>query len=269
MKDLFFKKMSVALKILCVIAIIATAGSVQASAAKKTNKRKAKTTKVKKTRKRHQVVQKDYRVVAAMDEVSGTGDIILGSRGTEDFVSEEFDGDEVLKSAAHMPSFPGGDAGLMEFLMKNVRYPQAAADNYIEGRVIVQFVVTKTGKVGEVKVVRSVDPDLDREAMRVCKALPKFSPGRNAKGKPVNVWYTLPITFKLTGSDVEQYMAKVQERAKSGDAQAQYELGQRYYFGMGIEQDSVNAVLWLNEAAKQGHKDAKSLLDIIIKDANE
>ena len=106
--------------------------------------------------------------------------------------------EEVFRSAAHMPSFPGGDGALMSFINKNIRYPQAAQDNNIQGKVVVQFVVTKTGKVGEVKVVRGVDKDLDREAVRVCKMLPKFSPGRNAVGDPVRVWYTLPVTFKLS-----------------------------------------------------------------------
>lgn len=107
---------------------------------------------------------------------------------------------DVFASAAHMPSFPGGDAALMKYISNNIIYPISAHDNNIEGKVIVQFVVTKTGKIGEVKVVRSVDKDLDNEAIRVCKLLPAFSPGRNAAGDPVNVWYTLPITFKLQGT---------------------------------------------------------------------
>ena len=72
-------------------------------------------------------------------------------------------------------------------------------ENNIQGRVVVQFDVTKTGKVGEVKVVRSVDRDLDKEAIRVCKSLPDFIPGR-MNGQAVNVWYTLPVQFKLQGN---------------------------------------------------------------------
>ena len=71
-----------------------------------------------------------------------------------------------------------------------------AIENGVQGRVIVQFVVTKTGAIGNVKVVRSVDRDLDNEAIRVCKKLPNFIPGKQ-NGQPVNVWYTLPVTFKL------------------------------------------------------------------------
>jgi protein TonB len=107
--------------------------------------------------------------------------------------------EEVFTSAAHMPTFPGGDAALMKYLSSNIRYPQAAADNGVQGKVVVQFVVEKNGKIGEVKVARSVDKDLDKEAIRVCKSLPAFSPGRNATGDPVRVWYTLPVQFKLQG----------------------------------------------------------------------
>ena len=104
--------------------------------------------------------------------------------------------EEVYKSVEQMPQFPGGDAALMKYLMMNIKYPANAAKNDIEGRVIVQFVVEKDGQIGEVKVVRSVDEELDAEAVRVVKALPKFTPGRQ-DGKAVAVWYTLPISFKL------------------------------------------------------------------------
>lgn len=109
--------------------------------------------------------------------------------------------DEVFTSAAHMPSFPGGDGALMKYIWSHLRYPESAAANNVNGKVIVQFVVEKDGSVGEVKVARSVDKELDAEAIRVCKTLPKFSPGRNANGDAVNVWYTLPITFKLQGTE--------------------------------------------------------------------
>ena len=106
--------------------------------------------------------------------------------------------EKVFTAVEQMPQFPGGDAELMKFLSKNIKYPTMAMENNIQGRVIVQFVVTKTGAIGEVKVVRSVDRDLDREAVRVCKSLPKFTPGK-MNGQAVNVWYTLPVSFKLQG----------------------------------------------------------------------
>ena len=94
------------------------------------------------------------------------------------------------------PQFPGGDAELMKFLRDNIVYPAMAQENNVQGKVIVQFVVTKTGDIGEVKVVKSVDRDLDNEAVRLVKKLPKFIPGR-MNGQAVNVWYTLPVQFKL------------------------------------------------------------------------
>ena len=116
-----------------------------------------------------------------------------------DLINDNYDAsnDEVFHSSGHMPSFPGGDVALMKFIKDNMIYPPEALKNRIEGKVIIQFVVTKTGKVGKVKVVRSVNKELDQEAVRLIKMLPDFSPGRNAMGEPVNVWYTLPVIFKL------------------------------------------------------------------------
>ena len=108
--------------------------------------------------------------------------------------------EEIFHSVEQMPQFPGGEAALMKFLSSHINYPPMAAENDVQGKVIVQFVVDKTGKVSDVKVVRSVDKDLDHEAIRVCQALPKFTPGRQ-NGRPVSVWYTLPIQFKLQGTN--------------------------------------------------------------------
>ena len=108
--------------------------------------------------------------------------------------------EEIFRSVEQMPQFPGGEAALMKYLQSHINYPPMAAENNVQGRVVVQFVVDKSGKVGEVKVVRSVDKDLDKEAVRVCKSLPKFTPGRQ-NGQAVSVWYTLPVTFKLQGTN--------------------------------------------------------------------
>ena len=105
---------------------------------------------------------------------------------------------KIFEVVEQMPAFPGGDAELMKYLSSHINYPPMAMENNIQGRVIVQFVVTKTGKVGEVRVVRGVDRDLDNEAVRVVKSLPDFIPGK-MNGQAVNVWYTLPVTFKLQG----------------------------------------------------------------------
>ena len=108
--------------------------------------------------------------------------------------------EKVFISVEQMPQFPGGDIALMKYLQSHINYPPMAAEMNVQGRVVVQFVVDKTGHVGEVKIVRSVDKDLDKEAVRVCKSLPKFTPGRQ-NGQAVSVWYTLPVTFKLQGTN--------------------------------------------------------------------
>ena len=106
----------------------------------------------------------------------------------------------VFTSVEQMPQFPGGETALMKYLQSHMQYPQMAAENNIQGNVVIQFVVKKDGAVGEGKVARSVNKDLDREAVRVVKSLPKFTPGRQ-NGQPVAVWYTLPVRFKLQGTN--------------------------------------------------------------------
>ena len=110
---------------------------------------------------------------------------------------------KVYESVEQMPEFPGGMEEMMKFLQGNIQYPANAAKNKIEGRVVLQFVVEKDGQIGEVKVARPVDPELDAEALRVVKSMPNFIPGRQ-DGKPVAVWYTIPISFKLQGKPQPQ-----------------------------------------------------------------
>ena len=114
---------------------------------------------------------------------------------------------KVYNSVEQMPEFPGGVAGLMRYLSENIKYPPEAAKNDIEGRVIVQFIIDEIGQVGEVKVVRSVSDELDAEAVRVVKTLPKFEPGRQ-DGEAVSVWYTLPIVFKMQAKPMPQPQPK-------------------------------------------------------------
>ena len=95
-----------------------------------------------------------------------------------------------------MPSFPGGQAALFEFLSKNIRYPVVAEENGIQGRVIVTFVVERDGSITDVRVAKSVDPSLDKEAVRVTKSMPHWNPGMQ-NGGPVRVKFTLPVTFRL------------------------------------------------------------------------
>ncbi|HEY5593409.1 MAG TPA: energy transducer TonB [Paludibacter sp.] len=110
-------------------------------------------------------------------------------------VAEEED-QVIFQVVETMPSFPGGDAELFKFLSSGVKYPVIAQENGIQGRVICQFVVNKDGSIVDVEVVRSVDASLDKEAIRVIKSMPKWSPGKQ-RGKSVRVKYTLPVNFKL------------------------------------------------------------------------
>lgn len=102
----------------------------------------------------------------------------------------------VLDVVEQMPQYPGGESELMAYVFKNIKYPVIAQENGIQGTVVVKFVVTKTGAVGEVQILRQLDPACDREAVRVVKTLPNFIPGKQ-NGVNVNVWFTLPIKYKL------------------------------------------------------------------------
>lgn len=131
----------------------------------------------------------------------GTDDRNVVREHKDEIIVEEkkpVEENKVFTAVEQMPQFPGGDGELLKYIQQHLKYPPVAAENNIQGRVIVQFVVTKTGKVGEVKIARGKDPDLDKEAMRVVKTLPDFIPGK-MNGQAVAVWYTLPITFKLQG----------------------------------------------------------------------
>ena len=149
--------------------------------------------------KANEDIQKDNSVMSTLTQ-AGAYDINLIKDHTEEVVQEKAreqkKKEEVFSHVEQMPKFPGGDAELYKFISNNLNYPAMAIENNVQGRVVVQFVVTKDGSIGNVKVVRSVDRDLDNEAIRVCKKLPKFIPGKQ-NGQPVNVWYTLPVTFKL------------------------------------------------------------------------
>ena len=110
---------------------------------------------------------------------------------------EEPEEQTIFEVVEQMPEFPnGGMAGLMQYLSKNIKYPTIAQENGVQGRVIVQFVVNSDGTIVDPVVMRSVDPYLDKEALRVIKMMPKWKPGKQ-RGKAVRVKYTVPVTFKL------------------------------------------------------------------------
>lgn len=103
---------------------------------------------------------------------------------------------KVFDVVEEQPSFPGGQGALRAWLNDNIKYPVVAAENGIQGKVIVQFVVGKNGSISNVKVLRSVDPSLDKEAVRVVSNMPNWTPGKQ-NGASVNVRFTLPVTFRL------------------------------------------------------------------------
>ena len=104
--------------------------------------------------------------------------------------------DRVYDVVEEQPEFPGGPAARMKWLNANIKYPVEAVENNIEGRVIVHFIVRKDGSISDVKVVRPVDPSLDKEAVRLVNSMPRWIPGRQY-GIPTSVRYTMPVTFKL------------------------------------------------------------------------
>lgn len=152
-------------------------------------------------------LKEDDTAVGAVNEDRGVDNIIDAQEHKNVVVVEEIkpeppkvekhDDNKVFTSVEQMPVYPGGDQGLLNDIYKNIVYPPVAAENGVEGRVQVMFVVTKDGSIGEVKIARGKDPDLDNEAKRAVRAIKKkFTPGK-MNGHPVNVWYTVPITFRL------------------------------------------------------------------------
>jgi TonB family protein len=108
----------------------------------------------------------------------------------------EIQKDSIYQKPEVMAQFPGGEKALLEFIFKNLKYPEEARKNGIQGRVIIRFCVTSKGAVDQVMILKKVHPGMDAEAVRVVKMLPEFVPAKD-KGKPVSVWYVLPIEFKL------------------------------------------------------------------------
>ena len=217
-------------------------------------------------------------LVMASLTVSASGN---GSAG--DVCGAAGDYDEVFVSVEKMPLFPGGEAALMTYIRDNITYPATAADKNIQGKVVVQFVVDTAGQVGDVKVLRSVDADLDREAVRVVQTLPKFIPGTRL-GKPVNVWYTLPVNFKLNNdiSDLLSYIHEVDSiaidysdlnlTAPAAITPANYDAGQLSQSGNKLlikkKWQIRNMVNALGSLAKlsQGRRDTRGKITLYFKD---
>ena len=137
------------------------------------------------------------------DQVSNEDKVSKEDQGTDDVTvvreiknEVKTDPEKIFTAVEENPKFPGGEKAMYEYISTNICYPETAAQNNIQGRVTVQFVVEKDGSIGEVKVFRGKDPDLDKEAVRLVKSMPKFIPGK-MNGQAVRVWYTLPVNFRL------------------------------------------------------------------------
>ena len=151
------------------------------------------------------IVENDEEIVeekietseSTTEAISGPVAQVSGPVATGPVVVEEAsDEGEIFQVVEQMPEFPGGMQALMAYLSKNIQYPSVAQDNGIQGRVLVSFVVNKDGSIVDPEVIKSVDAALDKEAMRVIKAMPKWNPGKQ-RGKPVRVKYTVPVLFRL------------------------------------------------------------------------
>jgi len=142
------------------------------------------------------------------DDVVVEDDLIIDAEATElteiptytpvVFEEEEVAEAEIFTVVEESPSFPGGDAARIKFLQENIKYPQIARESSIQGTVYVTFVVERTGKVTDVRVLRGIGGGCDEEAVRVIKAMPNWQPGKQ-RGKPVRVQFNMPIKFTLAG----------------------------------------------------------------------
>lgn len=144
-----------------------------------------------------EIVEDDVEVeeTVVIDAETDEEEEIVFEEPEVEIVEEEEE--EIFVVVEDPPQFPGGQGALLKYVANNIKYPAIARENDIQGVVYVRFVVTKKGEVGEVQIGRGVHPSLDEEAIRVVKTLPKWTPGKQ-RGKPVSVWFTLPIRFKLS-----------------------------------------------------------------------
>ena len=122
--------------------------------------------------------------------------LIIDPDKEDDYLNEKKDTVNVYDVVEQMPNFPGGYQKMHEFIEKNLHYPKECAENGIQGRVIIDFVVERSGKLTNIRVVKSVNPALDKEALRIVNLMPKWIPGRQSD-KTVRVKYIIPITFQL------------------------------------------------------------------------
>lgn len=149
--------------------------------------------------KNQEELREDNRMIGGQDISDGIDDLTKQVVTQEVIVVEEKPKEDIVYTTANVqqqPSFPGGEQAMYKWINDNMQYPAVAAEEGVQGRVIVEFVVSKTGSIENVKVLRGPHASLNEEAMRVVKKMPAWNPGRN-NGQPVKVTYVLPVTFKL------------------------------------------------------------------------
>ena len=129
--------------------------------------------------------------------VEDQGEVVEINEDANIVVEEVVEEEQIYQVVEQQPEFPGGMAELMKYLQKNIKYPPICQDQGIQGRVVVQFVVNSDGSIVDPVVIKSVNPHLDKEALRVVSAMPKWKPGEQ-RGKKVRVRFTLPVTFRLS-----------------------------------------------------------------------
>ena len=144
-------------------------------------------------------IMKSKVAISVFDVINGSeeGDVLKAKQVlVTEVVKPREEETKIFTVVEQMPSFPGGEATLMQYLSKNIKYPPFAEENSIQGRVICTFVVERDGSVTDIHIAKGVDPSLDKEAIRVVSGMPKWIPGRQ-NGQSVRVKYTLPVTFRL------------------------------------------------------------------------
>jgi protein TonB len=155
---------------------------------------------VEQVQEQHEQIDEIIELVSDNTEIDDSNlDFPEFDEGQELNLNETFEddqGDQIYVYVKNMPEFPGGDLALRKWIAQHINYPHEAKENGIEGTVYLRFEVTKTGAVGKVEIDKGADPLLDKEALSVIKELPNFKPGEQ-NGKKVNVWYTIPVTFRL------------------------------------------------------------------------
>ncbi|SBW03251.1 energy transducer TonB [uncultured Dysgonomonas sp.] len=130
---------------------------------------------------------------ATVDEITEVAPTV---EFTPPVIEEDTDSSNPFVTVEQMPRFPGGEAAMHKFIGDNLKYPVSAQDAGIQGRVTVRFVVSKTGKVSDVKIIRGIDPACDKEVVRIIKAMPNWIPGEQ-HGIAVPVYFTIPVVFRL------------------------------------------------------------------------